>query len=142
MSTYRISKSLKTFAHKFFTYYIPRNVEESLLHPQWSQSIHEELKALQKNKTWKLVSLPKRKKIVRCKWVFSNKYNVVGFIDRYKIRLIANGYTLMYGIYYQETFSLVTKLNTLRIFLSHAINLDWPLHQLDFNNAFLHGNLE
>ena len=89
VSTHRLVEPLKAFAHKLFSYYILKNVEEALLDSQWSQAIKEELKALEKNDTWKLVSLPEGKKIVGCKWVFSIKYNTNGPIDRYKVRLVA-----------------------------------------------------
>ena len=55
---------------------------------------------------------------------------------------MAKEYTQTYDIDYQETFSLVAKLNTVRVLLSLTVNLDWPLHQFDVKNAFLHGDLE
>jgi hypothetical protein len=140
--TQRLSEPLKAFAHTLSLCNIPSSVEEALSDPKWAQAIKEELKALQKNKTWALVVLPEGKKTVGCKWIFSIKYKADGSIDRYKARLVAKGYTQTYGIDYHETFSPVAKLNTVRVLLSLAANLDWPLHQLDVKNAFLHGDLE
>ena len=66
-----------------------------------------------------------------CKWIFSAKQKADGGIDRYKARLIARGFTQSYGTDYQETFAPMAKLNTIRVLLSIAANLDWPLFQLD-----------
>jgi len=49
---------------------------------------------------------------------------------------------LTYEIDYEETFSLVAKLNCIKVLLSMDANLDWELHQLDIKNAFLNGSLE
>ena len=77
-----------------------------------------------------------------CKWVSTVKYNSDGSLERYKARLVAKGFTQTYGIDYLETFASVAKLNTMRVLLSIAANLDWPLQQLDVKNTFLNGNLE
>lgn len=105
-------------------------------------AVFEEMRALEKNRTWETVDLPKGKKVVGCRWVFTTKYKSDGSLERYKARLVAKGFTQTYGIDYQETFAPVAKLNTVRVLLSLAANLDWPLQQLDVKNAFLNGELE
>ena len=69
------------------------------------------------------------------------KYKSDGTIDRYKARLVAKGYAQTYAIDYQETFAPIAKMNTIRVTLSLAINLDWSLKQFDAKNVFLHGDL-
>ncbi|CAL2239859.1 unnamed protein product [Prunus armeniaca] len=75
-------------------------------------------------------------------WIYTVKLKADGSVERYKVRLVANGYIQRYGTNYEETFALVAKINTIRVLLSLAANLDWPLHQFDVENAFLHGDLE
>lgn len=137
-----LSEPLKKFANELSSHSVPSNVEEAIEDPRWVHAMNEEMEALNKNATWTLVPLPKGKKPVGCKWVFSIKYKADGSIERYKARLVAKGFTQTYGVDYQETFSPVAKLSTVRVLLSLAVNLDWPLHQLDVKNAFLHGHLK
>lgn len=101
-----------------------------------------DIHALKKNGTWIKCVVPKGKKTVGCRWVFTIKYKTYGKLDRYKARLVAKGYTQTYGVNYLETFSPIAKIYTIRVLFSLAANRDCPLHQLDVKNAFLHGDLE
>jgi hypothetical protein len=89
----------------------------------------EEMAALDANATWELVALPKDKKIIGWKWVYKVKHNVDGFVSRYKARLVAKGYAQTYGINYEETYSLVAKMITIRVIIAIAIAKGWSLHQ-------------
>jgi hypothetical protein len=102
----------------------------------------DELSALHENDTWELVPLPQGKSVVGCRWVFTVKVSPNGQVDRLKARLVANGYTQIYGLDYGDTFSPVAKMTSIRLFLSIAAIFHWPLHQLDIKNAFLHGDLQ
>ena len=141
-STQKLSEPFKALVHKLSADGVPDIVSEAMNNPKWIQAIEEEMKALQKNDTWALVPLPERKKTVGCRWVFSIKHKTDGSVEKYKARHVAKGYTQTYGVDYQETFSHVAKLNIVRVLISLAANLEWPLHQFDVKNAFLHGDLE
>jgi hypothetical protein len=81
--------------------------------------MREELKALRKNQTWELTSLPEgKKKAAGCMWVFTVKQSLDGKIERYKSRLVARGYSQTYGIDYDETFTPVAEINIVRILIS------------------------
>ena len=101
----------------------------------------EEMAALDDSKTWDLVQLPQGKKPIGCKWVYKIKHNTDGSVSRYKARLVAKGYAQTYGIDFEETFSPVAKMATIRAVIALAASKGWILHQMDVKNAFLHGDL-
>ncbi len=74
--------------------------------------------------------------------MFIVKHKANDSIERYKARLIAKCFIQTYGMDYQETFVPVTKMNTIRILLLCAANLNWDLQQFDVKNVFLHGDLK
>jgi hypothetical protein len=104
--------------------------------------MQEEMKAFHKNQTWDLVKLPNEKNVMGCKWVFTIKHKADGSVKRYKAKLVTKGFTQTYGIDYEETFAPVANMNSIRVLLFIATNLDWPLYQFDVKNTFLHGDLE
>ena len=121
---------------------VPRSYEEAMQDDLWRESVGDEAGAMIKNDTWYESELPKGKKAVSSRWIFTIKYKADGTIDRRKTRLVARGFTQTYGEDYIDTFAPVAKLHTIRIVLSLAVNLEWELWQMDVKNAFLQGELE
>ncbi|XP_050889450.1 uncharacterized mitochondrial protein AtMg00820-like [Lathyrus oleraceus] len=115
---------MSAFTSKLSSVEISKSVQVALEILKWREDVLEEMKALEKNKSWSVTSLLDDKKTVGCKWVFIVKYNSDGSIERYKARLVAKGFTQTYGIDYSETFAPVSKLNTVKILLSLAANMD------------------
>ncbi|GKA77787.1 retrovirus-related pol polyprotein from transposon TNT 1-94 [Tanacetum coccineum] len=119
----------------------PKGFKSAAKHPQWMAAMHDEMEALKQNCTWTLVPRPSASNIVGSKWVYRIKYHADGSVERFKARVVAQGFTQIPGLDYSHTFSPVVKASTVRIVLSLAVLHRWRLHQLDVKNAFLHGHL-
>jgi hypothetical protein len=89
--------------------------------------MNEEYSALVKNRTWHLVPEKEGENLIDCKWVYKIKRRSDGSIDRYKARLVAKGFKQRYGIDYEDTFSPVVKIATIRLVLSIAVSRGWTL---------------
>jgi hypothetical protein len=120
----------------------PSCFEEAKGNKSWEDAMDEEMQALRKNETWDLVPKPKGVDPVTCKWVYKLKRKADGSVERYKARLVARGFSQRYGEDYEETFSPVAKMTSVRVVISMAASLGWKLWQLDVKNAFLYGELD
>ena len=83
----------------------------------------EEYNALIENKTWELVPQPQGKNVIGCKWVYKTKFRSNGDIEKFKARLVAKGLNQKEGVDYEETFSLIIKMNIIRAILSLVASL-------------------
>ncbi|KAJ9554092.1 hypothetical protein OSB04_018137 [Centaurea solstitialis] len=120
----------------------PQNYQEAQGIAEWEAAMNEEMEALHQNDTWELVPRPQDIELLTSKWIFRLKRKVDGTIDRYKARLVARGFSQQYGLDYEETFSPVAKMVTIRTVISLAAHNNWNLWQLDVKNAFLYGELD
>nr|GEY36664.1 retrovirus-related Pol polyprotein from transposon TNT 1-94 [Tanacetum cinerariifolium] len=89
-----------------------------------------------------LVDLPYGKRAIGTKWIYKNKKDERGFVVRNKARLVAQGHTQEEGINYDEVFTLVARIETIRLFLAYASFKDFVVHQMDVKSAFLYGKIE
>ncbi|KAL2236391.1 UNVERIFIED_CONTAM: Retrovirus-related Pol polyprotein from transposon RE1 [Sesamum indicum] len=141
-STCAFTSSHSGFQAALSTIREPRCYNQAKDSVEWQQAMQNELLALEQNQTWEVTDLPPNKRLIGCKWVYKVKLNPDGSVERYKARLVAKGYSQVEGVDYFDRFSPVAKVVTVRVFLTVATGSHWAIHQVDINNAFLHGFLE
>ena len=120
----------------------PNSVEDALSNPNWVQAMKSEMNAMHDNNTWELVPRPVGKNIVGSRWIFKIKRNADGSINRYKARLVAQGFSQEQGIDFSEVFSPVARSVTIRSLLAVANIHNLEIHQMDVTTAFLNGDLD
>ena len=97
--------------------------------------------SLLSNNTWILVDLPPGSKPIGCKWVFRIKYNTNNSIQRFKAKLVAQGFTQKEGIDYFDTYGPVVRISSIRTLLALASVYKLEVHQMGVKTACLNGNL-
>eukprot|EP00253_Pinus_taeda_P031426 PITA_31426 len=120
----------------------PIHFEDAIKDKKWIEAMDEEMNAIERNKTWDLVELPKGKEVIGVKWVYKTKSNAEGKIERHKARLVVKGYKQQYGRDYEETFAPVARMETVRAMLSIAAQNKWKVYQMDVKSTFLNGVLK
>jgi Reverse transcriptase (RNA-dependent DNA polymerase)/GAG-pre-integrase domain/Integrase core domain len=125
--------------------YLPTSLKEAKESDEWEQwdaVIKVELDQLGKTGTWTLVEKPEGAVPIRNKWVFDKKTNKAGEIIRYKARLVAKGCSQRPGHDYQDTFSPVVRMETIRAILSLVPIKGLKIQQMDVKGAYLNGILQ
>nr|GEW10672.1 retrotransposon protein, putative, Ty1-copia subclass [Tanacetum cinerariifolium] len=109
---------------------------------KWIDAMNAKIQSMIDNMVWALVDLPLGCKTIGSKWNFKKKTDMDGIIHNYKALLVAKGYTQLYGVDYEETFSPVTDIRGIRILISIATYYDYEIWQMDVKNAFLNGYID
>ncbi|GJX81204.1 putative RNA-directed DNA polymerase [Tanacetum coccineum] len=109
---------------------------------EWFDAMQDEIKSLYENNTFVLTKLPKGKRALKNKWVYKLKTEEYTPRPRYKARLVIKGFSHKKGINFDEIFSPVMKMGSIRVVLVLAASLDLEVEQMDVKTAFLHGDLD
>ena len=107
------------------------------LKSKWQEATRDKYNSLIEMGTWILVSPPKHRNVIKCKWVFTVKAD-----GHYKAQVVAKGFTQEHGIDYEETFSPVTRYKSIRYLLAHATLEDWEIEAMDVKTMYLYGELK
>lgn len=143
---YKISDNLRPEYVNFLTNlsssHEPRSYVQAKDDSKWVEAMNHEIDDLERNGTWIISELPPRKLAIGCKWAYKIKRHPDGKIDIYKARHVAKGFHQIEGIDYNESFSPVAKPVIVRVLLTVATAKQWSIHQIDINNAYLHGSID
>src|SRR6202522_333476 len=110
--------------------------------PEWKKAVDVELENLKAAGTWDVVERLDNTNVVDSKWVFRLKKDAEGRVLKWKARLVARGFTQVYGVDYFETFAPVARLASIRIILAIAARNNWEIDMFDFHLAYLNGVLD
>nr|GEW05633.1 zinc finger, CCHC-type [Tanacetum cinerariifolium] len=108
----------------------------------WKEAINDEIESIMGNNTWVLTDLPPGCKPLACKWIFKRKLKVDGTVEKFKARLVIQGFKQKFGIDYFDTYAPVARISTIRLLIIMASIHSLIIHQMDVKTAFLNGELE
>nr|GEY20615.1 zinc finger, CCHC-type [Tanacetum cinerariifolium] len=108
----------------------------------WKEASDDEIRSIMENNTWVLSDLPPGCKPLGCKWIFKKKMKVDGAIDKFKARLVIQGFRQKEGIDYFDIYAPVARITTIRLLLALVAIHNLVIHQMDVKTAFLNGDLD
>ena len=123
----------------------PANYKEAMNSPnasKWQESMNEEFETLNKYQTWYLVDRPSGINIVGSRWTYRVKRDNLGLINRYKARLVAQGFSQIPGLDFEETYSPTIRFTSIRLILALACCYNLELRHIDVKGAYLNGKLQ
>ncbi|GJV85994.1 zinc finger, CCHC-type containing protein [Tanacetum coccineum] len=108
----------------------------------WKEAINDEMDSIVKNNTWVLTDLPPGCRPLGCKWIFKKKLKVDGTVEKFKARMVTQGFKQKSGIDYFDTYAPVARISTIRLLIAMASIYNLIIHQTDVKTTFLNGDLD
>ena len=108
---------------------------------KWLIAMKLEIDSMYENQVWTLVDPPEGIKLIGCKWVFKKKTDMEDKVVTYKARLVAKGYCQRQGVNYDETFSPIAMLKSIRTLLTITAHYNYEIWKMDVKMTFLNRNI-
>jgi hypothetical protein len=144
---YKDEDEVDAYAHiaQDFADHIPTTIKQAQKAPDWEHwkgAIETELHSHKLNQTWTVVDYHQGiRNVIGSRWVFAIKHHSDGQVARYKARLVAQGFSQVPGIDFDQTYSPVARYDSLRLIIRLATILQLNIHQMDFDTAYLNSNI-
>ena len=123
----------------------PKCLKEAMEGPfknQFEEAMERELYELDSNNTWKMVFCPKDRTPITCRWVFDIKRNKDNMVERFKARLVVQGFKQIEGVDFQKTFSSTAQMRTFRTLVALSVKFGLKITQYDISNAFVRADID
>ncbi|GJW93944.1 retrovirus-related pol polyprotein from transposon TNT 1-94 [Tanacetum coccineum] len=130
-------QTLFCYYDAFLTAVEPKTYKDALTQSCWIKAMQEKLNEFERLRVWELIPRPDKVMVITLKWIYKVKLDELGGILKNKARLVARGYHQEEGIYFEESFAPVTRLEAIRIFLAFAAHMNMAVYQMDVKAAFL-----
>nr|GEY59226.1 putative ribonuclease H-like domain-containing protein [Tanacetum cinerariifolium] len=126
----------------FLTQVEPKKIYDALQDPSWVEAMQEELLQFKIQNVWTLVDCPKGVRPIGTKWVLKNKKDEREIDIINKDRLVAQGHTQEEGIYYDEVFAPIARIEAIKLFLAYASFMGFIVYQMDVKSTFLYDTID
>ncbi|GJZ47642.1 retrovirus-related pol polyprotein from transposon TNT 1-94 [Tanacetum coccineum] len=134
-------QALFCYYDAFLTSVEPKTYKDALTQSCWIEAMQEELNEFERLEVWELVPRPDKVMVITLKWIYKVKLDELGGILKNNARLVARGYHQKEGIYFEESFAPVARLDDIRIFLAFAAHMNMIVYQMDVKTEFLNNIL-
>nr|GFD20998.1 Gag-Pol polyprotein [Tanacetum cinerariifolium] len=116
----------------------PKNIKEAMINLAWIESMQEELQQFDRLDIWELVDRPLCTNVINLKWLWKNKRDEENTVIQNKSRLVAKGYAQKEGVDFEESFTPITRLEAVRLFIAYAAHKSLTVYQMDVKTVFLY----
>ncbi|GKC55750.1 zinc finger, CCHC-type containing protein [Tanacetum coccineum] len=137
-----VPRPILGFLMELKTLVIQWSLKRSLKRNKGCKAINDKMDSIIDNNTWVLADLPPGCKSLGCKWIFKRKLKVDGTIEKFKARLVIQGFKQKSGIDYFDTYALVARISTIRLLIAMTLIHNLFIHKIDVKTAFLNGELD